>query len=147
MNITLNWKDAVRKLIGGKTKERSQLCLIGTEDGRLISIELDVLRACAVDERRESAYLLDASNQAKSRKDGKWYQLLGERSTLPIGLFHETSTKDLKSLVRDIYREAKEATKDKKYREAKENKLWVRFTWLVSMIVVAAIVLVFLRGW
>lgn len=146
ISINPDFKGATRKLMGGKTKQRSQLCLVGTEDGRLVPPEFDVLRACAVDSSTESAYLLDAGNQFRNRDDGKWYQLIGERSTLPICLLRETPVTDLKKLIEEIFKESKEATKDRKYREAKEGKNWNRFTWLVAMIVCTAMVLVFLRG-
>ncbi len=132
--------------MGGKAKSRSQLCLVNTEDGRILEVEWDVLRACVVDEGTEAAFVLDSSNQIRSKDDGKWYQLLGERSTLPICLIKPTPIKNLTKLIDDIFVEVKEITKRQLYRKAKENKLWNRFTYMVAALVIAAIVLVFLNG-
>ena len=124
---------------GNKTKVRSQLCLVGTEDGRLVPKEYDVLRVCCLDMPTETAHILDSSNQVYSVKDKKWYQLIGERSVIPICVFRPTNIKDIRKLINALYLEAKEAVKAKKYREAKENAIWKRFTYMTAALVIAGI--------
>lgn len=110
------------KRIVGKTKTRSQMGLIGTEDGRLAIREVPVLKGCAADNTVCSAWLLDSANQMQDESTGVWYQLWGERSTIPICPVRETKVKDLEKLMQSIFREswvtdlitiAREAAQDK----------------------------------
>lgn len=90
----------------GKTKTRSQMCLLGTDDGRIIEVELDVLKGCATHDNWCSAWLLDAENQMRDEKTNQWHQILGERSTIPISLIIETKITDLSKLINGIFHES-----------------------------------------
>jgi hypothetical protein len=76
------------KLLFGKTKVRSQMLLVATEDGRLVPEETPARKGCAVDDDKLSAFLLDASNLVKDEVSGIAYQLVGERSCAPICLLN-----------------------------------------------------------
>ena len=82
MAFTINFRN-IRALFG-KTKVRSQMGLMATEDGRLLIVEIPVKRGCAVDDDKISAFLSDAQNLVKDEITGISYQLLGERSCVPI---------------------------------------------------------------
>jgi hypothetical protein len=82
MAFTINFRN-IRALFG-KTKVRSQMGLMATEDGRLLIVEIPVKRGCAVDDEKISAFLSDAQNLVKDETTGISYQLLGERSCVPI---------------------------------------------------------------
>lgn len=137
--LTINLGAAWRGLRGGKTQERSQMVLVGTEDGRIVPTETDVRRACSIVEKAESAYLLDSANQFKNKADGRWYQFLGERSVIPICLLKNTPVEDLTALLNHILEEVFETAKDRMYRKARGSELWNRFAWLSSAIVIVAL--------
>jgi hypothetical protein len=143
LDVKMIWQG----LWGVKTKVRSQLVLMATEDGRIKPQELDVLRVCCVDKASESAYLMDSANQFRNPLDGKWYQLLGERSTIPICLLRETNVKNLRLLINGLYKESKEVTKAKKYREAKENPVFNQFRTLAFIVICALAVVLIKRNW
>ena len=84
MAFTINFGN-IRTLFG-KTKVRSQMSLIATDYGRLLPVEIPVNRdgGCAVDDDKIKAFLLDAENLVKDETTGISYQLLGERSCVPI---------------------------------------------------------------
>jgi hypothetical protein len=145
-----NVKDIVvkgyRQASGGRLKERAQLCLIATEDGRLREVELDVTLACIEDQEHELAFLEDHANQFKNRQDDKWYQVLGERSTIPISLIEKrTDDSELETLINGIFERSTESAKSRKYREAKKNKNWDRFVWLTCGVVSVAVVIAVLQ--
>ena len=146
MALTINPGAAWRGLLGGRTKERSQMVLVGTEDGRQVSKETSVNRACAVIEETETAYLLDPNNQFKDESDGRWYQWLGERSAVPICPIKPTGISNLTNLMEQIFRENFEATKDYMYQKAQKTSLGQRFVWLISALVVAAIAVFFITA-
>jgi len=99
--LSFNFKNLI-----GKTKERSQMCEIFTEDGRIIDVEIKVLKGCAADDNLCSAWLLDADNQMQDELTGLWFQLLGERSTIPIAVREVKKVKDLKELINSIFHES-----------------------------------------
>ncbi len=72
----------------GKTKTRSQMLLMKTDDGRLIHREVPVLSACAVDDEICAGYLLDGANQYQDEVTKQWFQPVDEKSTIPLGLLH-----------------------------------------------------------
>jgi len=129
---TIGVKPASINIRLGKRKDRSQMCKIYTDDGRRITHEADVEMGCIVDHGRRKAFLQDVDNQFRSRKDGQWYQILGERSTLPICLLKE-NTADLKNNMGKIYRACKENAKFQQYIDAKKNELLDKFIWIVAM--------------
>ena len=111
----------------GKTKTRSQMCLVGSEDGRIVNMEVAVLKGCAADDAKCSAWLLDSSNLMRDEATGYWYQVLGERSTIPVCLITESKVKDLGKLINDIFHESWVLDLVQLGRDAAEEK---QRTWL-----------------
>jgi hypothetical protein len=111
MAFTVNLKNA--RQIFGKTKARSQMCLVATEDGRLVPVEIPVKKGCAADDERVSAWLLDADNQFKDAATGNQFQIVGERSSIPICLLKQreqfkkkddtTSVNNLQKLIEGVF--------------------------------------------
>ena len=98
------------------------MCLIFTDDGRIVEREVPVLKGCAADDNLVSAWLIDANNQIQDEKSKNWYQVIGERSTIPVCLVTESKVKDLTKLINNIFHESwvtdlvtsgREAAKDK----------------------------------
>lgn len=82
MAFTINLKNL--RTIFGKTKTRSQMCLVCTEDGRLVPVEIEARKGCMADDDKISAWLMDPDNQVQDPDTGIWYQLIGERTSVPI---------------------------------------------------------------
>ena len=141
MNISFNWKALI-----GKTKTRSQMCEVYTEDGRLIDIEIPVLKGCAADDEKCSAWLLDPSNQVQDEATGMWYQVIGERSTIPMEVIKnlpDLDTQEYKKLIDKIFHESWVLDLIVIGREAARNKIlgWVALmigmTFPLAMLVIA----------
>ncbi len=144
-------KDINLKRVIGKTKARSQMCFIITDDGRDVEREIPVLSSCAVDEDLCSGFLIDASNQYQNEETGDWTQVIDEKSTVPLclrdpsrmegmvmdkgdknksqmttllqGIFHHSWTTDL-------------ATLDREYEKDKQ-KAWMYLIFGLAVIVCA----------
>ena len=104
MNISFNWKALI-----GKTKTRSQMCEVFTEDGRIIDMEVPVLKGCAADDDKCSAWLLDPSNQVQDESTLTWFQPIGERSTIPMEVINDLpdlDTKEYQKLIDKIFHES-----------------------------------------
>ena len=142
MELTVNW----RKFLGMK-RSRSQLCLVGTDDGRIVTAELEVPTGCLVQETSGDAFLSDPENQMRSRGDGHWYQILSERSIIPISpvapISNET-IKRLKKLVNRIFHESQEKEKLRVYKAAADEKFK---TWIIALVSSAVIVAILLGIW
>lgn len=106
------------------------MCEIFTDDGRIVTVEIDVLRGCMDDIKTGSAFLLDSDNQFTA-EDGQWTQILGERSTIPISLVKPTEYKELKSIINKIYHESIESEKLAQYDKAGKNDKFNKILWLV----------------
>lgn len=131
----------------GKRKERSQMCEIHTIDGKIVELELDVVRSCAAKPETNTAYLLDAENQYLN-ENGDWTQILWENSLYPVCSVIKREEEDTKRLLLQIYREAKAQAKAEQYKKIDQNKMSA-FIMIVSifcatMIVIAGIA--WLRG-
>jgi hypothetical protein len=102
INVSLNWK-----AIFVKTKTRSQMCYIFTEDGRKKEIEVPVLKGCCLQEETLSGWVMDATNLVQNEDSKVWYQLLNERSFMPIpAITGVPQTQDLKALANQIFKES-----------------------------------------
>jgi hypothetical protein len=101
-----------------------------TDDGRIITAEITVLRGCMDDEKTGSAFLLDSDNQFTA-EDGQWTQILGERSTIPISMVKPTEYKELQKIINKIYHESSEGEKLKQYENSNKKEASNRMMWLV----------------
>jgi len=140
VNISLNWKALI-----GKTKTRSQMCEVFTEDGRMVDIEIPVLKGCVADDEKCSAWLLDPENQVQDEKTGLWYQVIGERSTIPMEVIkdlRDLDDKEYRTLIDKIFHESWVLDLITIGREAARNKVlsWVALM-LGSTVCLAALVL------
>lgn len=120
------------KVSFGKRKKRSQMCEIFTDDGRIIGVELDVLRGCVDDPDRNAAFLLDSDNQFVC-EDGHWYQIIGEHSTMPIRMINKGQEQDLNKLIPQIFRETHETSKLQQYENAMKNAWMEKILWIVAI--------------
>lgn len=98
MGISLNFRN-----IFGKTQERSQLCLINTDDGRSIIKEIPVLASAAVNNDTCSGYLVDRDNQFRDELTGRLYQLVDEKSAVPICIIKPANIEGLTALINGIF--------------------------------------------
>ena len=96
--MNINLKKAI-----GKTKTRSQMLALYTEDGRVEDVENPVMLGCAASDKLSAGWLLDPANQFQDEESGVWYQLVGERSAIPIDLIKKVDVKDFKHLLEGIF--------------------------------------------
>ncbi len=114
------------RVIWGKRKKRSQICEIFTEDGRIETMEFDVLRGCVDDPILGIGFILDADDQYVG-EDKYWHQILGERSMLPIRMLNPKGVDEdeeaLNKIIDQIFEASCEAAKLAQYtKAANKNK-------------------------
>jgi hypothetical protein len=129
----------------GKSKKRSQMTEIFTEDGKIMNIELSVSRNCMLDEERGNAFLIDSPEQLPG-EDKNWYQVLWERSGYPVSIVHpENKQPDLEVLLRNIYRETKAHKRDEQFDKSKNNDRMNTYLWIISIICATFIIIAFME--
>lgn len=116
----------------GKRKQRSQMCEVFTDDGRLMLVEYDVLRGCIVNPITAMGFVISGENQFMD-ESGNWVQLLGERSTIPICLIKSDGNTDLKKLKDQIFHESHEEAKVKQYQKAAQNEFMNKILWMITI--------------
>jgi len=116
----------------GKRKQRSQVCEMFTDDGRLPTVEWDVLRGCIDDAVKGMGFLIDGGNQFLDEQ-GSWVQLLGERSIIPICLIKSADETDLKGLKDQIFHESHEEAKVEQYRRAIQSEFMNKILWMITI--------------
>jgi len=137
LNISFNWKALI-----GKTKTRSQMCEISTEDGRSEDKEIPVYRGNLRDEALGFAGLISSENQVQDEDTGLWYQLYYERSTIPLDIIKKIDVDDYKKLLEEIFKNSWMEDLRVLDREAAKNKIlgWVALM-LGSTVCLGALVL------
>ena len=132
----------------GKRKNRSQMCEIFTDDGRILTAELDVLFGCVDDPIRKMGFLIDDENQFVA-EDGHWTQILGERSSVPMCMVNPENADILKARIGGLGRESRENAKSQLYDDAKKNTFADRIVLIVAIAVAGLLIfgaMKFLRG-
>ncbi len=128
----------------GKRKQRSQMCEIFTDDGRIISIEQEVAKGHMVDTNKELGFLIDGANQLLG-KDNNWYQILGEKDCRPLPLVTGRAAEDkkgsdkdpLRTQIEQLFAETLEDAKFKQYMLARKNIMLEKLTQLVAVVLTA----------
>ena len=116
----------------GKRKQRSQMCELFTDDGRLLTVEHDVLRGCIDDPLKGMGFIIDGANQFLDEQ-GNWVQLLGERSTIPICPVTISHITDLKALKGQIFHESHEESKVQQYKKAAQSEFMNKILWMITI--------------
>ena len=109
------------------------MCHLYTDDGRLETIELPVLQGSVLDEEKGKGFVLDATNQYFNKEDGQWYQVLWERSSIPLCMINQSSVKDLTALIDQIFHQNRQKAEIKQFKRANKNALLDRIIWLVAI--------------
>ena len=130
---TINW---------GKRKQRSQMCEIFTDDGRIVNVELDVLKSCVDDPDKGIGFLLDSDDQF-IEEDKQWHQILYEKSSLPICMISGLDIKEgeLGKTLDQIFHESQEEAKLRQYERAAKNTIMDKLVWIISIICSAAVIM------
>lgn len=133
----INWR--------GK-KERSQMCVIFTSDGREENLELDALHGSIQNSKlaTQDAFILSAENQFFDEDDNTWKQLINEMSGVPICMIKPMEKEEVEKRWGDIFENASVSAMIQKQKEAMQSVIWEKLTWIVSIvfgsfIVIAAI--------
>lgn len=124
----------------GKRKERSQMCELFTDDGRLIDMELPALNSCVDSESLGIAFLLDPQNQFLA-EDNNWHQLITEKSQIPLSLRNQAIVKDGEQTIAELnllgdglFKLTAEQKQAEQFRKAQSTEVWNKFLWIVSIV-------------
>lgn len=111
------------------------MCLIFTDEGKIVERELQVLRGCCDDPERNSAYLIDHDNQFVNSEDRHSYQIVSERSCIPICLRSKKpeQTDDLKNLMNQIHRAAYASARRQPWVDAQKDKWGDKLLWIITL--------------
>lgn len=115
------------------------MCESYSEDGRIVQLEMDVMRACIDEPESGMAFLLDPGNQYLG-EDRNWYQILWERTCYPVCMVNTGVEPDLDKLVQQISKEARESKEDEQLKKANE-KTDNKAQWIVGMICATFIII------
>lgn len=126
----------------GKRKQRSQMCEVFTDDGRIATIELDVMKSCVDDPDKGIGFLLDADDQFMM-EDRHWYQVLYEKSAIPICMIKGSDVVEtqLSTVLNQIFDESQEAAKEHQYNIATKNAMMDKLIWIIAIVCSSAIIL------
>lgn len=118
----------------GKRKERSQMCEIFTEDGRIVDTELDVLHGSIQNTKltTQDAFIISAENQFYDMEDGTWKQQINELSAAPICMIKTLD--DVEKRADEIFKNARISAQTEKLKEAARQWLWEKLTWVISIV-------------
>lgn len=127
----------------GKRKERSQMCEIFTEDGRIVDMELDVLHGCVQNKMLESgdAHLLSEENQFLDEEDGIWKQQIGELSVEPICMINPNAMGDVKKRVEGIYADRRKSLMMMENKKALRSPIMDKLLWIITIVCGTAIII------
>jgi len=117
----------------GKRKERSQVNEVFTDDGRIVTVELDVQNGCQVDEPRQKAFFISPENQYTSEM-GVWTQIIDENSSIPFDAIEPIEIEDLQDLENKIYHESAENAKTNQYIRAANDTKMDKLMWIVVIV-------------
>jgi len=129
---TIGLQSASVSIKFGKRKQRSQMNEMFTDDGRLITVEWDVLRGCIDDSIKGMGFIIDGENQFMDEQ-GNWVQLLGERSIIPICLLKTSHTIDLEKIKDQIFHESHEESKVEQYKKAARSAFMDKILWMITI--------------
>ncbi len=115
----------------GKKNQRSQMCRIYTDDGRVVKVELDVLRSCLDEPELRKGFLISPANLFYN--DGVLWQVLYEKSCLPLALRETLNVKNLEKLIDQIFDDNLQEAKSRQFKQALKDKLMDRITWIVAI--------------
>ena len=132
MPTTLKFPIKSITIAAGKHKQRSQMCEMFTEDGRILPLEFEVLRSCMDDPVTGMGFLCDSENQF-TNESGEWIQLLGERSMVPLSPIKPSDATDLQELRNKIWHETHEDAKVKQYELAANKDRLNKITTLIAI--------------
>lgn len=126
----------------GKKKTRSQMCEIFTDDGRIQDQELDVVKSCVHDPDKGLGFLLDSDDQLVG-EDGQWYQVLYERSAIPVCMVGGANITEekLPEIINQIYDESQKAAKEEQYMKASKNNTMDKLMVIVAIVCASALIM------
>ena len=132
----------------GKIKERSQMCEVLTDDGRMIDKEFPVLYSCMDDESTGMAYMISPENQYKA-EDGTMHQILTEKSQVPVCLRSEhylndgvNDEKELENIGNEIFGLTFDQKMAEGYQKISDSSGWNKIILIVSIVMVTLLLIV-----
>lgn len=105
MGVSFNFQKAITSLVG-KSKSRSQMLLIFTEDGRIEERETPVVRSCIADDELSQGWLCNPINESRDESTNISYLAVAERSCIPIPLYKDNQISKLKELLDQIFHDS-----------------------------------------
>lgn len=120
----------------GKRKENSQMAHVSTTDGRCLQEEIPVTANSAVSDKHACFFILDDTEQYQG-KDGHFYQLLSDKSALPLMPKSEFAkraerAKQLESATDNIFNLTEDEKIYENFMNAKKNDRGDVIKWCVS---------------
>lgn len=118
------------------------MCIVHTNDGRIIRTEIPVPVSTADDERTGNSFLLNDDQQFEG-PDKVWYQVVTEKSKYPMALYDENKPEyaDGKNnddnektlLTKQLIIQAFKNKIAQKYNEMKRNAQLEAFKWIATI--------------
>jgi len=118
------------------------MCEIFTDDGRISDQELDVVKSCVHDADKGLGFLLDSDDQLVG-EDGQWYQILYERSAIPVCMVGGSAVNEteLPAIINQIYDESQKSAKEEQYSKAAKNNTMDKVMIIVAIVCASALIM------
>ena len=124
-------------------KQRHIMCKVYTDDLKVKDIELEAKRGCLLDDDREWGFLIDPDDMFRDKTTGVQYQIISEKSIIPICMIHDPVVKEseLGNIIDQLFAEDYEARKQNQFNIAKKNTLADKLVLIVTIFVSAFLVM------
>lgn len=119
-----------------------QNCLIFTDAARVRQIELEVASGATIDHERHNAFKIDFEEQYLG-EDGKWYQVIYERSALPVYFktgYDKDKEEQMLNSIGVTLEESFQRKINEDYEAAQKGTLYDKLIILASIICVTALI-------
>ena len=131
----------------GKRKERSQMCKLITDDGRLVDRELKVDYGAMVDQAAGTLWQIDTEGQYMA-DDNVWYQILTEVSEYPVSTKAVDDPDYQKKMEKNsdvVYRLTFNQKQNEFFNQIKTDSQWGKMTLIISIVMGSMIIIAGMR--
>lgn len=130
----------------GRVKAKTQMVLLITNYGEVVRREMETFLQTVIDHKSKKAYLMDWEEQMLG-EDGQMYQVIYEKSCLPVCFTDEPETKEeqLETVLNNIFEESFQMKINTDLENAGKNLIWDKITLIISLVCGTILVVAFMQ--
>ena len=130
----------------GRVKAKTQMCLLITNYGEVVRKEMETFLQTALDHKAKKAYLLDWDEQMMG-EDGLMYQVIYEKSCLPVCFTDEPDVKEeeLDEVLNSMFDESFQVKINTDLENANKNNVWDKIMLIISIVCGTILIIAFMQ--